>query len=300
MDYAAPHPPAAVAAPTLGSRARDFVHRWTAARCVSRAAALAYFAIFSLAPILVIVVAVGSMVVEAQALRTSLLGQVYRMVGIDGVRLVTAMLDGASEQPRGVYALVAFGILVMSATTAFSELKDALDAILGSTAPEKRSMMSAVCSRVMSFVLVLALALVLMLAMVANAFIRAATSATAEAFGWERIPGLTIASECVSIGGAFLLFAAIYWLLPARRMGVRAVLGAAALTTLLVTVGRMAIGMYLSHSTVSLAFGAAGSMAMVLLWTYYAALSFLAGTVVAAIVNDPAHEPVRPHGSDPR
>jgi len=300
MDYAAPHPPAPVAAPTTGSRLRDFAHRWTAARCVSRAAALAYFAIFSLAPILVIVVAVGSFVVEAQALRTSLLAQVYRMVGIDGVRLVTAMLDGASEHPRGLYALVAGAILVMSATTAFSELKDALDAILGTTSPEKRSMLSAVCSRVMSFVLVLALALVLMLAMVANAFIRAATAATAEAFGWERIPILKIASEAVSIGGAFLLFAAIYWLLPARKMGTRAILGAAALTTLLVTVGRVAIGIYLSHSTVSLAFGAAGSMAMVLLWTYYAALSFLAGTVVAAIVNDPGHQPVRPHGSDPR
>lgn len=300
MDYVAPHPPTPVAVPTAGSRLREFAHRWTVARCVSRAAALAYFAIFSLAPILVIVVAVGSMVVEAQALRTSLLAQVYRMVGIDGVRLVTAMLDGASDQPRGIYALVAGGILVVSATTAFSELKDALDAILGSTTPHKRSMLAAVCSRVMSFVLVLALALVLMLAMVANAFIRAATSATAEAFGWERIPILTIASECVSIGGAFLLFAAIYWLLPARRMGMRAILGAAALSTLLVTVGRMVLGIYLSHSTVSLAFGAAGSMAMVLLWTYYAALSFLAGTVVAAIVNDPAHKPVRPHGTDPR
>lgn len=300
MDYAVSHSPAPVAAPSFGARARDLVHRWTAARCVSRAAALAYFAIFSLAPILVIVVAVGSMVVEAQALRTSLLAQVYRMVGIDGVRLVTAMLDGARDQPRGIYALIAGGILVVSATTAFSELAEALDAILGSTAPEKRSLLRAVCSRVMAFVLVLALALVLMLAMVANAFIRAATAATAAALGWERIPILTIASECVSIGGAFLLFAAIYWLLPARRMGLRAILGAAALTTLLVTAGRMAIGLYLSHSTVSLAFGAAGSMAMVLLWTYYAALSFLAGTVVAAIVNDPAHQPVRLHATDPR
>ncbi|MFO1395777.1 MAG: YihY/virulence factor BrkB family protein [Burkholderiales bacterium] len=300
MDYAAPHPPAHLAAPTAGSRVRDFARRWTAARCVSRAAALAYFAIFSLAPILVIVVAVGTMVVEAQALRASLLAQVYRMVGVDGVRLVTAMLDGASEHPRGWYALIAGGILIVSATTAFSELKDALDAILGGTASGKRSLLSVLCSRVMAFVLVLALALVLMLAMVANAFIRAATSATAEAFGWERIPGLTLASEGVSIGGAFLLFAAIYWLLPARRMGVRAILGAAALTTLLVTAGRMAIGVYLSHSTVSLAFGAAGSMAMVLLWTYYAALSFLAGTVVAAIVNDPAHQPVRPQEADPR
>jgi membrane protein len=300
MDYAASHASAPVAAPTAGTRVRDFIRRWTAARCVSRAAALAYFAIFSLAPILVIVVAVGSMLVEAQALRSSLLSQVYRMVGIDGVRLVTAMLDGASEQPRGWYASIAFGILVVSATTAFAELKDALDAVLGTTAPEDESVFALLCSRVTSFLLVLALALVLMLAMIANAFIRAATAATAETFGWERIPLLTIASEGVSIAGAFLLFAAIYWLLPARRMGLRAILGAAAFTTLLVTVGRLAIGVYLSHSTVSLAFGAAGSMAMVLLWTYYAALSFLAGTVAAAIVNDPAHQPVRLHATDPR
>jgi membrane protein len=299
MEYAAPHPaPARV--PGAAAHVRDFLHRWTAARCGSRAAALAYFAIFSLAPILVIVVAVGSMVVEAAALRTSLLAQVYRMVGIDGVRLVTAMLDGAGDRPRGWYALIASGILLVSATTAFTELKDALDAILGSTTPPKRALLHALGERVMAFLLVLALALVLLLAMVANAFIRVGTAATAEAFGWERIPLLSFATEGVSIAGAFLLFAAIYWLLPARRMAVRAILGAAALTTLLVTAGRLAIGVYLSHSTVSLAFGAAGSMAMVLLWTYYAALSFLAGTVVAAVVNEPAHEPVRLHGADPR
>ncbi len=299
MDYAASHP-APVTAPAATSRVRDFLRRWTAARCVSRAAALAYFAIFSLAPILVIVVAVGSMVVEAGALRTSLLSQVYRMMGTDGVRLVTAMLDGAGGRPRGWYALIASGILIVSATTAFTELKDALDAILGRTAPERRSMMSALCSRVTSFLLVLGLALVLMLAMVANAFVRAGTAMTAEAFGWERIPLLSLATEAVSIAGAFLLFAAIYWLLPARRMRARAIFGAAALTTLLVTAGRLAIGVYLSHSTVSLAFGAAGSLAMVLLWTYYMALSFLAGTVAAAIAHDAAHGPVVPQGSDPR
>ena len=299
MDYAAPRS-APVAQPAASLRVGDFLHRWTAARCSSRAAALAYFAIFSLAPILVIVVAVGSMVVEAQALRTSLLAQVYRMVGIDGVRLVTTMLDGARERPAGWYAVFATGILIVSATTAFTELKDALDAILGTKTPASESVWSALCSRVMAFLLVVALGLVLMLAMVANAFVRAGTAATAEAFGWEAIPLLTIATEAVSIGSAFLLFAAIYWLLPARRMRWRSILGAAALTTLLVTAGRLAIGVYLSHSTVSLAFGAAGSMAMVLLWTYYAALSFLAGTVAAAMVNEPAHAPVRPPANDPR
>ena len=299
MDYAATRP-APISEPAAGSHLRDFVRRWTAAHCASRAAALSYFAIFSLAPILVIVVAVGSMVVEAQALRTSLLAQVYRIVGIDGVRLVTTMLDGASERPAGGYAVFATGVLLVSATTAFTELKDALDAILGAKTPANESVLSALWSRVTSFLLVLALALVLMLAMVANAFVRAGTSAAAAAFGWERIPLLTVATEAVSITSAFLLFAAIYWLLPDRRMQWRSILGAAALTTLLVTVGRVAIGVYLSHSTVSLAFGAAGSMAMVLLWTYYAALSFLAGTVVAAIVNEPAHEPVRPQGADPR
>jgi membrane protein len=86
--------------PPLSSGVRDAFRRWSEARCGSRAAALAFYAVFSLAPILVIIVAVGSIAVEATALRSSLLAQIDQLVGDDGVRLVTAMLDSAGARPR--------------------------------------------------------------------------------------------------------------------------------------------------------------------------------------------------------
>jgi membrane protein len=106
-------------------------------------------------------------------------------------------------------------------------------------------------------------------------------------FGGGNVSLLAAASEAVSVAGAFLLFAAIFKLLPARRLPWQAALVAAALTTGLFTAGRLAMGVYLSHSGVSLAFGPAGSLAIVLLWIYYASLSFLASTVVVAVSSDP-------------
>ena len=95
----------------------------------------------------------------------------------------------------------------------------------------------------------------------------------------------------MSVVGAFVLFAAVYRLLPARRLTWQAILTAAGFATALFTLGRIAIGFYLARSGVGVAFGPAGSLAVVLMWIYYASLSFLASTVVAAVVNEP-EEPV--------
>ena len=266
---------------------RDALRRWSKARCASRAAALAFYAVFSLAPILVIVVAVGSIVVDATAVRDSLLRQIGALVGVDGVRVVTAMLDSAGARPRGWYALFAAGVLLVSATTAFAELKEALDALLGTGSRAEGSLLRILCTRLLSFLLVLALALLLLLAIAANAVMRAGATLASAEFGWERLPLWSAASDAVSVAGAFVLFAAIFKLLPARPLGRRAALGAAALTAGLFTAGHIALGVYLSHSAVSLAFGPAGSLAIVLLWIYYASLSFLASAAVVAAVNEP-------------
>ena len=102
-----------------------FLTRWSDARCTSRAAALSFYAAFSLGPILIIVVAVGSLLADTSALTASILSEIEHLVGEQGRALAQAMLESAQSSPRGLYALVASGALLIGATTAFAELKDA-------------------------------------------------------------------------------------------------------------------------------------------------------------------------------
>jgi fermentation-respiration switch protein FrsA (DUF1100 family) len=130
------------------------------------------------------------------------------------------------------------------------------------------------------------LAFLLLVALVANAALRAGTNFATAALGWEHAMLLKAASEAVSIAGAFVLFAVIYRILPDRRLTRGQWLAATAFTTLLFNIGRVAIGLYLGQSDLSLAFGPVASLAVVMAWVYYAALAFLAGAVLAA-ASDP-------------
>lgn len=259
---------------------------------MTRAAALAYYTVFSLAPILVIVLAIASVFADESAVTAALVAEVRRMIGTEGAKLVGAMLGSARESPRGFYAFVALAALLVGATTAFAELKDSLDAVFRSTGSNAGTWWQWVRARLLSFGLVVTLAFLLLVALVANAALRAGTGVAAAAFGWENAALLNAASEAVGIAGAFALFAVIYRVLPDRRLTRAHWLAATGFTTALFTIGRIVIGIYLGQSDLSLAFGAAASLAVVMAWVYYAALAFLAGAVIAAVLDNPrADEP---------
>jgi membrane protein len=270
--------------PEFISATRAFLARWSESHCTSRAAALSFYSVFSLAPILVIILTVGSTFVDTGLLGNALLAEVERLIGSDGRVLVAAMLETARQRTSGSYAIIAVIVVLVGATTAFAELKDALDDILRAGIPEEQSLWQTIRTRLLSFGLVLTLAFLLLVALIANAAIRAATSFAATRMGWESSVLLGVASETATIAGAFLLFFAIFSLLPEPRLSRYRSLLAALLTTGLFTLGRIGIGAYLGHSNVALVFGAAGSLAIVLLWVYYAALTFLAGAVLASVL----------------
>lgn len=273
--------------------AGTFAKTWSEAACTSRAAALSYYTVFSLAPVLVIVVAIASVFADATVVTTALVAEVRRMIGDDGATLVGTMLASARESPRGLYALVALAALLVGATTAFAELKDSLDAVFRTTRPAASSWWQWVRARILSFGLVVTLAFLLLVALVANAALRAGTSFATAALGWEHAVLLKAVSEAVSIAGAFVLFAVIYRILPDRRLTRGQWLAATAFTTLLFNIGRVAIGLYLGQSDLSLAFGPVASLAVVMAWVYYAALAFLAGAVLAAASDSARSEEAR-------
>ena len=270
--------------------AADFVERWDTLHCTRKAAALSFYTAFSLAPILALVVAVVSVVVDESNVRGALVNQVRQLMGPDGASLVQTMLASASEMPRGKYALIAILVLLFGATTAFAELKQSLDEFMGAAPQKGGTFFQFLRQRVLSFGLVLSLAFILLVAMVANAVARAATGAVAGALGWQDAVLVSVLTEAISIGGAFVLFGAIYALLPDRRLPRSRLLFATFFTTMLFTAGRLAIGYYLERAEISAAFGPAGSLAIVLAWVYYAALVFFAGALLATGIASGAAE----------
>ena len=267
----------------LSRFASAFLTRWSDARCTSRAAALSFYAAFSLGPILVIVVTVGSLLADTSALTASILSEIEHLVGEQGRALAQAMLENAQSSSRGLYALVAAGALLVGATTAFAELKDSLDDIFkNDRPPEKAALWQLLRTRLLSLGLVMTLAFLMLVALVANAALSAGAGVIAGYIGTDDERLLKILSEVATIAGTYVLFTAIYKLLPARHLSWKRSLSAAAFTTVLFNAGRIAIGLYLGHSDVAKSFGPAGSLAIVLLWVDYAALAFLAGAVLAS------------------
>ena len=254
---------------------------WSEDRCARRAAAVSYYTAFSLAPILVIVLAVAGMIVDATTLTGAILDQARMLIGEPGAALLGDLLKASRNGERqGWAAAAAFAVLLVGATTAFAELKDSLDELFGhkGTAPE--GVWALLRARLLSFGLVLVLAFLLLVSLAVNAGLAVASGYLfGSDLGWALQAISWLATYVVVIG----LFAAIYKLLPAVHLAWRdAVLGAT-VTGGLFIVGRYAIGLYLGNSAPASAFGAAGSLAVLLLWVYYSASIFFLGAEVTRL-----------------
>ena len=256
---------------------------WAEDRCSRKAAALAFYTVFSLAPILVIVLAVAGLLVDASTLREAILDQARMLIGEPGAALLADLLRASSDAARGglAAALAALALLV-GATTAFAELKDSLDELFGGARRAPQGLWSTVRARLLSFGLVLVLAFLLLVSLAVNAVLAVLSTSVlgigADA-GWALRAVSWVATLVVVVG----LFAAIYKLLPDAHLSWREALVGASVTALFFVAGRFAIGLYLGNSASASAFGAAGSLAVLLLWVYYSASIFFVGAEVTRL-----------------
>jgi membrane protein len=256
---------------------------WSSDNCLRKSAALAFYTAFSIAPLLVIVLVIGSLVVDAAAMQRELIAQARSLLGQDGASFLADVLARSQTSGQGWSALFAGAVLVFGATTAFGELKDSLDEIFQSEGPLQTGFFALVRSRLLAFGLVLVLALLLIATLAANALFSGASGYLDSRFGFDPAWLGRLFSSLLSFAGAFALFAAVYGLLPARRLHWRALVVGAAASTVLFSIGRALFGLYLSSTDVVTAFGTAGSLAVVLLWVYYSAMAFFAGAEMARL-----------------
>ena len=266
---------------------RRAVVSWVDDFAPSMGAAISYYTVFSLAPLLVIVIAVAGAVFGREAVQGEIVGQLQGLIGREGAIAVQGLIKSASEPAKGLVAgAISIVVLMVGATTVFAELQSALDRIWHVPEKEKPSGLWAVLrARVLSFGLILGLAFLLMVSLSVSAGISAFGSfASGLLPGWEVL--LQGINMLLSVGITTVLFAMIFKFMPSVEIEWSDVWVGSVVTAVLFEFGKFAIGLYLGKSGVNESFAAAGSLVVLLAWVYYAAQIFLLGAEFTKVYSE--------------
>jgi len=241
-------------------------------------ASLAYYTLFAISPILVIAMGIAGSVFGPEAVRGQLVGEIDGLIGRQGAEAVQAILQSAHQNRTGTFAVIIGTItLLVAASGAFLELQHALNTIFRvKTDPKKSGIKRLILSRLRSFGLVVSIGFLLMVSLLVSAGLSAlSTRIQHSALGSPLL--LQALNMVVSLAVMTLLFGLIYRLLPDVRLAWRDVWTGALATSILFSIGKLLIGLYLGQSSVASSYGAAGSVVVLLVWVYYSAQVILLG-----------------------
>jgi len=262
---------------TVWSLTSEAASSWMDDYAASMGAALAYYTMFSIAPLLLIVVSIAGILFGEEAARGEIYSQLSALMGADGAYALQSLLERANEPRTGMWAtLFGVGALVVGATTVFSELQNALDRIWRAPVRDRSpGIWRWLRTRLLSLGMIAGIGFLLMVSLVASAMLSAAQR------WWNRYldfgPIAQVIDFAVSFAFVTFAFAMIYKLMPSVRVRWRDVVVGAVVTALLFTIGKMLIGMYIGRSGVASVFGAAASLVAVVVWVYWSAQIFLFG-----------------------
>lgn len=270
-------------------------------RAAQMAAAIAFYTIFSLAPTLLIVVAVAEKVFrQSEKVRARLLSEFEALVGPEGAAQVQALMERVSPNWQGVWPTVVGGAtMLLGATAVFSQIRNSLN-VVWETPPLPnvtwRTLWRYLKTRLLSLAMVLSIAFVLLVSLVISTALNAVS---AYLNGLMTLPFdfVQSANLLASLVVITSLFAAMFKVLPDRPIAWRDVWFGAIVTALLFTAGKSLVGMYLGRTSAASVYGAAGSLIIILLWVYYSALIFLFGAELTA-ANARLFGSLRPDAAD--
>jgi membrane protein len=251
---------------------------WLEDRAPTMGAALAFYSAFSLAPLLVIVIAVAGAVFGVEAARGAIVGQIAGLVGAPAAEAIQALLKAAQERTTSIFAaVVGLVTMLVGATTILVELQDDLDHIWKAPKRQGSSLLSILRARILSLGMILGVGFLLLISLVVSGVIAAFEAYAQSHFPGATLPLLQLWNPVVSVGAITVLFAMLYKWLPNVPIAWKDVWMGAFITAILFSAGRFAIGLYLGRSAIASAYGAAGTLAVLLLWLYYSAQVFLLG-----------------------
>ena len=259
---------------TLAQRS---LNGWIDDGASSMGAAIAFYTLLSMAPLLLIVLTVAGFFFGDEAARGALYGQLSQLVGADGAQAIQGILSNSSNMTGGLVSLlVGILTLLIGATTVFAELQSDIDRIWKVQPPRGAGLLRYLRQRLMSFGVILGVGFLLMVSLVVSAVIAALGSL------WEQwLIGTEILLQLLNFAVGFAmitaLFAMIYKLLPSVPIAWSDVWIGAAVTSMLFGLGKALIGLYIGKAAIASSFGAAGTLVVVIVWVYYSAQIFLLG-----------------------
>jgi membrane protein len=254
------------------------VSSWAGDFAPSMGAALAFYTVFSIAPLLLIVTAVAGYFFGVSAARGEIVSQLTGLMGKAGAQTVEGLIASANDpSQRSLAAAIGIVVFLVGATSVFNELQDSLNRIWKAPrSPRTAGVFTLVRTRLLSFGMILAIAFLLMVSLLVSAALSALGKWWEPLFaGWQSVA--QVLSFVLSFALITVLFALIFKIMPQTGVRWRDVWIGAAITSMLFTIGKQLVGIYLGRSSVVSAFGAVGSLAVVLLWVYYSAQIFLLG-----------------------
>ena len=251
---------------------------WVESQAFIYAAALAFFTVFSIAPVMIVAVAVVGLVLGPRAAEGELMEQLRSVVGPEAASVVeTAVVNSQLEQSGWLPTIAGLAAIVLGATTVFAQMQKSLNTIWDvAPRPKKGGVWKFVKARLLSLTVVLAIGFVLLVSLLLSVILR---TVIVFADQWLPIPSWSMLGVeiVVSLSVISLLFAAIFKILPDVVLSIRDVLLGGLVTALLFTLGRSLIAFYLANTATASTYGAAGSLALLLLWVNYSSLILLFG-----------------------
>jgi membrane protein len=267
----------------LGRFIKPAMWQWFNHNAFEMAAALAYYTLVSLAPLIIILIALVGPFFGAAATENYIVGAIAGIAGEESARAVQAIVHNANQYGSGVLAsVIGIALLLLGAGAVVGQLQQSLNVVFGVTPKPDIDWWAFIRARFFSYAMLLAIGFLLLVSLIVTTIL----SAISKYFG-DLLPSLAVIWPAVDLASSFLLvtllFAMIYKILPDIHIAWGDALLGAALTSLLFSMGKLAIGLYLGRSTVAAAYGAAGSVVTIMLWVYYSALIVFFGAEITQL-----------------
>jgi len=279
---------------TAWSMTRQTFSEWSDDNGGRLGAALSYYTIFSLAPLLLLIISVAGLAFGRQAAEGRIFEQLAGILGADAAELVQGAVAKASSTKGGVIGtIVGVAVLLMGATGIVIELQGALNAVWKVKPKPNRGVWGVVRTRILSVAMILSLGFLLLVSLVISAALAALSSWLRAVIGDVAILGWFL-DAVVAVSVIATMIALIYKMLPDARVAWRDVWVGAAATAVLFLIGKYLIGLYIGKASVGSAFGAAGSLAVLLVWIYYSAQIVLLGAEFTRVYANRFGAKVRP------
>jgi membrane protein len=256
---------------------RQTFKEWNEDKASRLAAALAYYTVFSLTPLIAISLAIAGMVFGKDAARGELVAQIQGLVGRQSAQVIeTAIANISQNSHPGITSLINIGVLLFAASGVFAELQGALNTIWEVAPQPGKEIRLFIRQRLLAFLMVMAIGLLLLASLMLNTFLVAISNLVANSHLVSNLlPGGSVPWRLLNTIGSFiittLLFGLIYKYLPQAKIAWSDIWIGALMTATLFSIGKFALSLYLGHNTFSSAFGAAGSLVFVVAWVFYSA-----------------------------